>query len=195
VKPFHSIVLPLALLGASCATDSGGGDAAAQAPAHKPLSQRLNESNGFKVDANGNWVPRSDKRSSFESQGKSPYFKGDYGKKDYKTGEYSKKSWWGDKDYGRQQYAGDTDGSRFRKSSRHDGLQARETDNAADLPDPYQTGAYATGAAREAENQAVTKPSDAETDIRRRVFPQPEIIDWREQRSLSLEQSKGILGR
>ena len=190
---FHIINLLPLLLAASCATDSdpkdgSGGD-------FKPLSQRLEENNGYTQDAAGNWVPRNDKRSSFESQGASPYFKGDYDKKTYQAGEYSKKSWWGNKDYGRKSYDGDTDGSRFQKNSRMQGQNARETGGSAAIPDDYQTGGFATSAAREAGAGKIAKPSDAETDIRRRVYKQPEIIDWREQRSLTLEQSKGILGR
>lgn len=180
------------LLLASCAKDA---KPAAEAPAHKPLSQRMNETNGYQVDANGNWVPRSDRRSSFESQGESPYFKGDYRKKDYQAGEYAKKSWWGNKDYGRQSYQGETDGSRFQQSSRLDGQSAREGGRAARTPDPYQTGTYATGSARESEAGGIARPSDAETDVRRRVYQQPDIIDWREQRALSVQQSRGILGR
>lgn len=193
MRSHRAICLLPVLLVASCATDSarkensGGG--------FKPLSQRLEENNGYAQDSAGNWVPRTDKRSSFESQGASPYFKGDYHKKTYQAGEYSKKSWWGNKDYGRKSYAGDTDGSRFQETSRHQGRSARETGGSANIPDAYQTGTYATSAAREAGAGNLAKPSDAETDIRRRVFPQPAIIDWREQRSLTLEQSKGILGR
>ncbi|RPJ35383.1 MAG: hypothetical protein EHM17_02830 [Verrucomicrobiaceae bacterium] len=188
----RSILLPLVWLAASCASDKGSSSAPEPV---KPLSQRLSESNGYKQDANGNWVPKTDKRSSFESQGESPYFKGEYGKKDYQTGDYSKKSWWGNKDYGRQPYTGKTDGSRFQQASRLDGQGARESGSAADVADAYQTGGYATSAARESATGGIQKSSDAETDARRRVFQQPEIIDWREQRSLSLEQSKGILGR
>lgn len=192
---FRTIILLSLWVFASCASDSdrnegsGGG--------FKPLSQRLDESNGYTQDAAGNWVPRDDKRSSFESQGASPYFnnKSNYNQQTYQAGEYSKKSWWGNKDYGRKSYAGDTDGSRFQKGSRLQGQSARETGGSADIPDAYQTGGYATSAAREAGARDITKPSDAETDIRRRVYKQPEIIDWREQRSLTLEQSKGILGR
>jgi hypothetical protein len=185
-------LLPL-WLAASCASDS---DSSASGNGFVPLSQRLEENNGYAQDASGSWVPRNDKRSSFESQGASPYFNNsNYSKKTYQTGEYSKKSWWGNKDYGRKSYAGETDGSRFQKSSRQQGHSAREAGGSADIPDAYQTGAYATSAAREAGTRKVAKPSDAETDIRRRVYQQPEIIDWREQRSLTLDQSKGILGR
>lgn len=194
MKSPHWIPLVICLLAASCASDSGSSSAPAES--HKGLSQRLSDSNGYVVDADGNWKPRNNKRSSFESGGDSAYFKGEYGKKEaYKTGEYSKKSWWGNKDYSHQSYAGNTDGSGFRKTSRLDGQGARESGGAADVPDPYQPGSYATSSARETSAGRLTKPSDAETDVRRRVFQQPDVIDWREQRALSLDQSKGILGR
>ena len=187
----------ICLLAASCASDKDS--ASAPETSHKTLSQRLSETGGYKADADGNWIPRDNKRSSFESEGASRYSTDNtnkYGRKDgYKTGEYAKKSWWGNKDYGTQAYSGNTDGSRFRKDSRLDGKGARESGGAADVPDPYQTGNYATSSAREQSKNRLDKPSDAETNVRRRVFQQPDVIDWREQRTLSLEQSKGILGR
>ncbi len=201
MKPYRSILWLLVLLPVSCAKDS-----AAEKPAAAPTGARIRSAdewladttkdNGYKTDASGNLVPKKgSKRSSFENKGESPYFKGEYGKKNFKTGEYTKKSWWGNKDYGRQEYAGNTDGSRFQKDSRFDGKGARESGNSADIPGPYQTENYATGAAREAGKVDLTKPSNAETENRRGEFQQPEIIDWREQRALSLEQSRGILGR
>lgn len=185
------ILCLLALLPVSCSPDSG--DVAP--PPTQTLSQRLGESNGYKQDAEGNWLPKSDKRSSFENQGKSAYFHGDYGTKAYQTTGYAKKSWWGNKNYNSRPYAGNTDGSRFQKSSGMEGKMTREAGQSAGLSKPYQTNAYATNPAREAGNERIEKTSDTETDIRREVYQQPEIIDWRQQRSLSLEQSKGILGR
>lgn len=196
MKSPHWIPLLICLLAASCASDK---DSASAPAAHKGLSQRLSESGGYKADADGNWKPRDNKRSSFESEGASRYSTdntNNYGRKDgYKTGEYAKKSWWGNKNYDSQAYSGNTDGSRFRKDSDLGGKGARESGGAADVPDPYQTGNYATSSAREQSKNRLDKPSDAETNVRRRVFQQPDVIDWREQRTLSLEQSKGILGR
>jgi hypothetical protein len=196
VRKLRLISCLSALLAASCATDSAEKkDPATPAAAPKTMSERLSESNGYKQDADGNWVPQNDKRSSFESQGQSAYFQGDYGKKTYKAGDFSKKSWWGGKNYGSQQYAGNTDASRFQTDSSLAGKNAGESGSAAKLPSTYQTGQYATSNARETGRDKLAKPSDAETDARRKVYQAPEVIDWREQRSLSLEQSKGILGR
>lgn len=194
MKFLRLLLFPPALLALSCA-GGGDGDATASEPAHKPLSQRLNEENGFVVDKDGNWVPRADKRSSFESQGQTYDARKSFAVGEYKAGDYKKKSWWGGKEYERPVYQGNTDGSRFQQTSRLQGQGAREAATAADIPRTYQTDGYATGAAREAGAAAIPKPSDAETDIRRDVFSQPEVVDWRQQRALSIEQSKGILGR
>jgi len=194
MSTFHYMPLFVVFLVISCGTDSSSSSAAPEP--RKSFTQRLNEGNGYQQDASGNWVPKIDKRSSFESQGASPYFTGQYKGKSYKAGSYAKKSWWGNKDYGRQAYAGPTDGSRFQKTSRFDGQGAREgTSDAAIIAGPYQTNRYATSSAYEAGKQPLSKPADAETSSRARVFQQPEIVDWKQQRAITLDQSRGILGR
>lgn len=185
---FPPAVILLALLPLSCA------DHKTAPPEHKTLSQRLDQKNGYKQDAHGNWVPQTDQRSQFEAKGESPYFKGKYDGKSYQTGSYDKKSWWGNKDYGTKAYANNTDGSRFQKNSPFSRQGAPESATPANLPGSYQTGAYATGAAREAGRQGVTRKADDLTESRRHAYEPPEVIDWREQRSLSVDQSKSLLG-
>ncbi len=199
----------LALLGlliwlsASCAPDAATGtspttptsEAAAAAPVHKSLEQRIEQKNSYKQDTSGNWVPVNYQRSAFASKGASPYFQDQYAKKSYATPDVAKKSWWGNKSYERQKYADTPDASRFQKSSPLSGKGAHEAGTTAETPGPYQTGHYATSAARESHHRGVEKPSDTETDIRRKVYQEPEIIGWKEQRTLSVSQSKGILGR
>lgn len=187
-------VLPIIFL-ASC-----GGAATKQksaaTPTRKTLSQRMDEKNGYKQDSNGNWKPQGDKRSPYESQGQDPNFAGkNFAKKAYKTGDYAKKSWWGNKQYDHKTYSGNTDASRFQKTSNLQGKGALEAKTAADIPDRYQTGRYATKSAREAGAAAIEKPSNDQIENRQKVFKQPEVIDWRQQRTLSMDQSKGILGR
>lgn len=175
---------------ASCASDKS-----TDSTGYRPFSQRINEQNGYKQDSEGNWSAQSDRRSSFESQGDSPHFSGDYQKKSYQTSEVAKKSWWGKSEHERKSYAGNTDAGHLKTSSRLQGQGAPEAGNSAQLPGSYETGNYATGAAREADGKMLDRPSDAETDVRRRVFTPPSVIDWKEQRNLSMEQSRGILGR
>ena len=161
----------------------------------KPLSQRLNEKNGYQVDSEGNWKPINNRRSEFESHGQSPYFKGEVNKTSYQTQSVEKKSWWGNQAYKTKSYEGDTDGSQFQKASSLQGQSARETRQDAGVDQSYQTGNYATHAARESSSNRISRPSNAETEQRRKVFAQPEIIDWQEQRQMDIQQSKSLLGR
>lgn len=193
MKFLHLIVL-LSVLLASCAKDSAANKSAA-APAHKSLNERLNEKNGYAQDANGNWKAQNDKRSEFEGKGESYYAKKDFQQTSYKTADYAKQSWWGNQDYARKSYTGNTDGSRFQKPSSSQSQSAQESSTAAHLPtDPYKTSGYTTGAAHEAGTAPVRKTSNTAIDDRQKVFQQPDIIDWKEQRGLSMDQSKGLLG-
>jgi len=178
----------------SCASDSSA-DKEKPATTLKPLSQRLEEKNGYTQDADGKWIPQSDKRSQFEYQNKSQFADKRFKKTEYKTGDYKKTTWAGDKTYPTQAYAGNTDASRFKTTSKLQGQNARETDTNARLPSPYQTNQFATNSARETSTRPLVKPSNDDIENRRAKFNQPKIIDWQEQRAMSLEQSKGILGR
>jgi hypothetical protein len=160
-----------------------------------PLSQRLSESGGFKQDAEGNWVPKSNKRSSFELQSKNPFFKGSIEKKEYKTGDYEKKSWWGKKEYKVEQYEGNTDGSRFKTEARQNGKLFADADKKAETGDPYETNTLEYRSARESDAATIDKPENDYTESRKRRYVQPSVMDWEERRKLSLEQSRGILGR
>jgi hypothetical protein len=187
------LLLAVSALLVSCAGEAERDQA--RPTEHKSFSQRLNDSNGYKQDPSGNWVPKSDKRSSFESVGASPYFKGNAKKKEFNTEEYRKKSWWGSRDFKMQAYQGNTDGSRFQTTARQQGAAARENRSAADLPGAYATDRFATGAAREAGVDGVSRMEDAETEARRRVYQAPEVLNWREQRPITREQTKSLLGR
>ncbi len=186
-----ALAAALALL-ASCAGDK---KSETTGPVHKSFSERINEQGGYVQDSSGNWKPRNDKRSQYESVGEDPNFKGKFGKKEFKTKDFSKKSWLGGKDYKTTEYAGATDGSRFQKTSQLGQKSARETDADAGLQTDYKTDSYATSAARETGKGIIDRPSDALVDRRRKVFAQPEIVGWQESRKMTVEQSNSILGR
>lgn len=205
---FLPLAAALPLLIASCASDSGKKDSASSSPtAARPTGATpedkfnswaggMSKDNGYVKDANGNLVPKSNKRSSFERKGQDPNFAGKkFTKKDYQTGDYSKKSFWGAKEYDRKAYAGGTDGSRFQKDSDLQGKGARESGSAAKIPGDYKTDNYATASARESGLNPVKKGSNDSIENRRKSFEQPDIITWQEQRKLTVDQSKGILGR
>jgi hypothetical protein len=163
------------------------------------LTERLSSGGGYKQDENGQWVPNSNKRSSFESKGDSPYFKGKMDKKEYATDGYNgKKSWWGSKEYGTNEYGGGDSESRFQGTeARQSGLAARDDGKAA-----RESGVFTTNnhrhdgkSARESGSSPIERPLDAAVQSRRGVYKAPSVIDWKEQRSMSMEQSKGILGR
>ncbi len=179
---------------ASCAADSSS-QQEKPAATLKPLSQRMNEKNGYAKDADGKWIVKNDKRSAFEYQGKSQFADKQFKKSEYKTGDYKKTTWAGQKNYPTHAYAGKTDGSRFKTASRLQGQNAREGNTAADIPSAYQTNQFATNSARERASTPLGKPSNDDIENRRARFQQPSMVDWQEQRPLSLEQSKGILGR
>lgn len=187
-------ILTLAIVLASCASDDSS--SAPQPTGQRSLSERLSGDRGYQQDADGNWISKVSKRSQYDSYGESPNFKGDYKTSQYKAGEYAKKSWWKPKEVQRQSFDNQADGSRFQQASRFQSQGARESGSDAGLAKNFATGGYSTGTAREAGVSNIDRPSDAETDFRRRVFPQPDMnADWREQRSLTQGQTKGLTGR
>jgi hypothetical protein len=202
VKFLRLLTLLFAASLASCASDSGE---IAQKKSDSPRQgvettvddwvSKKSKDNGFVKDSSGNLVPKSDKRSSFESQGKNSQFSKQFSKKAYQTNDYTKKTFGGNKDYGLKQYGGNTDGSRFQTTSALQGKNTREAGQAAKIPGPYQTDNYATSAAREAGAKRITSAPDDLTENRHAAFKQPEIYDYSSQRALSIEQSKGVLGR
>jgi hypothetical protein len=188
VNHLSVLILPLVVATlVSCAGDNKEASTASNAPL--PFSQRINEKAGFSQDSEGNWKPRVNRRSSFESKGESPYF----------TGDFAKKQWLGGKAVEKKAYLGDTDGNRFAKASNFTQQRAHETSRGAregGQPARETRGtAYATGEAYESGVKPVKTSADADAMARRKTYPQPEIIDWQQQRALSVEQTKGILGR
>jgi hypothetical protein len=162
--------------------------------AFKPLSQRINDSNGYQTDAKGNWVPKVNKRSTFETEKHTNPFKGDYAKKEFKTQEVSQKSWWGNKDYRTQQYEGNTSAEHLKTPSQWAQQNALESQQQADLPNRFPTRNFETQSARESTFKRIFKKKNAYANQQNQKFSEPEITDWREQRSLSVGQSKSILG-
>lgn len=188
-----SILLTTLIL-ASCAGDDKS--SSSSPPARRSLTERLSGERGYAQDTEGNWIAKSNKRSFYETKGTPAGLKGEYNTGEYKTGEFAKKSWWTPDEVERKSFDNVADGSRFQKKSTLSDKGARESGSDAGLAKNFGTKPFATTTAREAAGDRIAKPSDPLTDYRRRVFNQPDDnIDWREQRSLSMDQTKGMTGR
>eukprot|EP00903_Cladosiphon_okamuranus_P003938 g3936.t1 len=184
-EPYFNLAILHVKLG-SCANDEA--DSARpteQAAGPKSLSERLSETNGYTQDEDGNWTVKSDKRSQYDSQRDSAYFKGKIEKDQYKTGSYAKKSWWGSKDYGKQEYSGNTDGSRFMTEARQAGQQARFDGQTANVKGKFETNTLGREAARESGFSAIDKPSSSSVESARSSYKAPSIVGWQEQREMS----------
>ena len=201
--PFLQIISPLiipayALIACSCAGGSKEeSNAAMEAAKPRTMEQRFNskEKIGYFKDSEGNWKANSNKRSSFESKGASSLAKREYSAKQYNPGEVKKKSWWGDRDYNKKVYAGNTDANRFLTKSQYSDQSADEgKQTSRDAGRRYETESIARKSASEENGPRMQHSSDAETDIRRRVFAEPSIIDWKAQRSMDVNQTRSMLG-
>lgn len=176
----------------SCAGGSKQEPAPEQA-SFEGLSDRLNRNYGYEVDTKGNWVPRTDKRSQYEGQADSTYFNGQVGKKSFQTQNLDKGSWMGGKEapHPTHQLSGSKSSvDTFSRYSKQQASLNRSLQTPARIEGNHLPGqqAYESGGKR------MANASDAETDLRRRVFQQPDIIDYRQQRDLSIQQSKQLLG-
>jgi hypothetical protein len=189
------IALAAGFLG-SCGT-SGSGEGAAESSANlAPLSQRLNQEQGYVRDSEGNWIPRSNKRSQFESISASGTDRrNNMANRRFKANEYQAAEWTRTKSAPPQGYVGDTDGSAFQTTAAAQGQAARQSGDRARIPGAYETGTFGTGSSRENQARRHDRPQDDQTENRRGKFTPPEIIDWRQQRDLSIDQSRSILSR
>ena len=192
----RSILLLSLLLVASCAKDKSA-SASAPTAANKTMSQKFNGP-PIKQNSNGEWPDEVKKYSSSDTNRQSSYFSEKSTiAKPYKTGEYTKTAWTGKtKEVSRPGYTGNTDGSRFHTLSSVAHTDTHESNTTAAIrSDAYKTGNYKTSSARENKANRLDHPSDAATDARRGVTPEPDVISWKQQRAMDVKATKSILGR
>ena len=194
----HRVILlgSLAFLLSQCA-DQGKGDDMAATEAAKPrsMNDRFNGrvKQGYYQDSEGNWKVQNDKRSSFERQGQASMANQQYSGKAYQAGSVQRQSWWGNTQYQTQAYGGNTSANQWKTPAAAAGQQAAEgksrsifsrkslttttIDRKSALEAGTASGYDASGTAREAQ----------------RSYDMPEIIDWKEQRSLQIKDTKSWL--
>lgn len=193
-----TILAACALL-ASCSTgsDSGGNLSAAESGGGlAPLSQRLNEQQGYVQDSTGQWIPRNNRRSQFENLTASGANRSNaYSTQQFNAGNFQTAEWTQGQSNAPSSYTGDTDGSAFHTTAAAQGQTHRESSTRARTPGPYETPAYGTSASREDGARRHDRPTDAQSANRRESYVQPEIIDWRQQRELGVDQTRSMLAR
>ena len=134
--------------------------------------------------------------SASESGMTQSQFTGEFSRGEFRAKDFERQSFWGRKDYQRQVYQGDTDGSRFQEGAREGTMTARENGAlSGDAARVFGTRTMDGGMAREAGEGGIARTSDAETDVRRRVFPQPEKRPSGQQRAITVEDARALMGR
>ncbi|MCU0797429.1 MAG: hypothetical protein MUF31_16030 [Akkermansiaceae bacterium] len=205
---FSWSLLPLvacALL-ASCGAGGGSGEGGETATGGSPEAvprvrsgEMFDDDSAAMLDRYGKANPMFDggeRSSANESTQTNNQFTGEYARREFNAKNYERQPFWGRKDYERQVYGGDTDGSRFLQGAREGSMTAREGgEMAADGSRAFGTRTMDGGSAREAGVAEIGRGSDAETDVRRRVFPQPEKRPSGQQRAMTVEDARALMGR
>ena len=147
-------------------------------------------------DKDGNPVMKSDRRSSFEGKTSGLVGGRDFQGKDYTKTSYRKKRWFGNTVFSKKEYRGNTDASRYKREPWFVQKQASASGKRSRADGKnYSVNPFSTTAARERQAVQISRTSDAETSVRRRVFKQPDIIHWQEQRGLTIKDTNKMLGR
>jgi hypothetical protein len=146
---------------------------------------------------------QKDNKGNFVGAVRSPYegrsnvsFGGGVGTASYQTNRYQSPTWKGNTRAASKVYAGNTNGSQFKVPSQFQGTSAGHLAKQSRFQGTVvPTTNYKAGDARESSAQPLDKPSDGWTDFRRRVFPQPTKMSKADYDRLTVEESRGILGR
>ncbi|MBB5352010.1 hypothetical protein HNR46_002251 [Haloferula luteola] len=187
-------VLMVSLVGwlASCAGDPSNSGASASGGAAESAAAAAPTKKGFDkfLASNPMYSSSGQRKEASEGFQTNSMFNNELSKKEISAKDYSKKSFWGTKEYAKKVYGGDTDGSRFLTAAREGSQGAREGAMVSGADgQAYNTGTYRTGDARESGRSEISRTSDAETDVRREVWKQPEV------RGYSVEDTRGMMGR
>ncbi|MBK1830423.1 hypothetical protein JIN77_06780 [Verrucomicrobiaceae bacterium R5-34] len=147
-------------------------------------------------DKDGNPVMKSDKRSSLEGKTSHIASNRDFSGQDFTKKSYRKKRWGGNTLFGGKKYEGNTDASKYKQEPWFVQKQAHAQGQTATVSNQsYSVNPFRTRSAHEQGGSRMAHTSDAETDVRRRVFVQPEITEWEKQSGLSVGDTNRMLGR
>ena len=185
---------PSAAGGSAAASGSSVAAVASAQASPMTLEQRCNTKYGYYQDDKGNWKPRDDRRSSFDGAGASAYFQGAYQTKDCATPTFRNTAWWGSKDYTARTIQSKNAG--VNHSARADGSRSRE-DGSVSPADSRRVvaGNVSTRAAGEGRKGPLKAAAASENETPEKSYVPPTVVDWQEQRALSVDQTKSLLGR
>ena len=159
-----------------------------------------NEHN-FKIgkDEAGRPKVESDQRSSFESKAESSFGGGtSYQGSEFSKKSYRKKRWGGNSSYDVKSFAGRKQAANYSKEPwfvRNQAGAAAQGKEAKVAKKGFLTRVFGTSTAREQGAGNLDKPSNYQTDVRREVYKQPDVIHWKEQQGLSINDTKQLLAR
>lgn len=202
-RTIRTAAAALVLLVASCGNDPEMVAAGNDAP---PTVPRVKSGEMFDDDSQA-MLERYGATNPLHGRGRAPdageagadqfrRYQGAIAERDAGSQDYERKAFWGSKDYAAKVYQGDLDGSRHVRTAPQNSGIARENFMVSDEGQQgFATGGYAAGAARENGAPSINrKPNDRVNNRAERYVP-PEIQDWRPQRALTVEDTKGMLGR
>lgn len=198
IKPLHTLLLLVTAAVTSCGNQANEQDmAAAEAAKPRSMSERFNSRSkeGYYQDSEGNWKANNAKRSSFESVGRSEMANQQYSGKAYQTKEVERRSWWGDTRYQKPVYAQATQVEQFQTKARAQGQMAPEASQSSSFAGQNVTtnrlakrNAMENGAAQISERARTARESVSD-------YAEPDIIDWKEQRTLKIRDTKSMLNK
>ncbi|MGJ8676974.1 MAG: hypothetical protein ACSHX0_05620 [Akkermansiaceae bacterium] len=148
-------------------------------------------------DEDGNPMMKSDVRSFYEGDVSNiASQRGKYNGKDYARKSYRTERWGGDSDYKIKQFGGSQAARGYDQEPWFVKKQASAQGKTAQVgKESFFTKMFGTSDARENRVSDLKKESDAETNVRRRVFIQPDVISYKEQAELNVSETNQLLGR
>ncbi len=178
----------------SCA-EKNAASSPSNVPARATLSQRINEQTGYVQDANGQWKPRVNRRSSFESQGESSFANQPFSTKKFQAPTLKKQSWWGNRTLDRKRFDTPDTSALVPERSLSFNTPQEANQSFATTTSAESGRSFASGVAKEQQHSRIPTRANDFVQKRRQVYPQPAIIDWNAQRQLDINSTKSMLGR
>jgi hypothetical protein len=169
--------------------------AATEASKPRTMNERFNNRSkeGYYQDGEGNWKTNNNKRSSFESVGRASMAQQQYKGKSYEANRVEKSAWWGNQRYEASRFAGNTSADQYKTAAKGVREDATESGQKSIFSrKSMKTQTLDTQTARENSQARVLDGSPSARETQQR-YDEPTIIDWKEQRSLDIKDTKSWL--